>query len=166
MRLLKRRRRIREPGELDITAFMNLMVVLVPFLLITAVFSRIAVHELTLPGPSAATTEAAEQGLNLEVVVREDALEVGDRRTGLLRRFEADSEGIFDYAELSEFLAQVKLRHPEVREAMILMEPEINYQRLVDVMDTLRVARVEQGTAELFPDISIGDAPARTGGRK
>jgi biopolymer transport protein ExbD len=54
MRLLKRRRkRIREPGELDITAFMNLMVVLVPFLLITAVFSRIAVHELTLPGPSA-----------------------------------------------------------------------------------------------------------------
>jgi len=166
MRLLKRRRRVNETGELDITAFMNLMVVLVPFLLITAVFSRIAVHELTLPGPSAETTEAAEQGLNLEVVVREDALEVGDRRTGLLRRFEADSEGIFDYAALSEFLAQVKLRHPGVREAMILLEPEIHYQRLVDVMDTLRVAHVEQGTAELFPDISIGDAPARTGGRK
>ncbi len=167
MRLLKRRRsRNREPGELDITAFMNLMVVLVPFLLITAVFSRIAVHELTLPGPSAETTEAAEEALNLEVVVREDALEVGDRRTGLLRRFEADGEGIFDYAALSEFLAQVKLRHPEVREAMVLLEPEIHYQRLVDVMDTLRVARVEQGTAELFPDISIGDAPARTGGRK
>ena len=166
MRLLKRRRRSREPGELDITAFMNLMVVLVPFLLITAVFSRIAVHELTLPGPSAETTEAAEQGLNLEVVVRENALEVGDRRTGLLRRFEADGEGSFDYAALSDFLAQVKLRHPDVREAMILLEPEINYQRLVDVMDTLRVAQVEQGTAELFPDISIGDAPVRTGGRK
>jgi biopolymer transport protein ExbD len=161
-----RARRSKDPADLDITAFMNLMVVLVPFLLITAVFSRIAVHELTLPGPSSQTTEAAEQGLNLEVVVREDALEVGDRRTGLLRRFEADGEGIFDYAALSEFLAQVKLRHPEAREAMILLEPEIHYQRLVDVMDTLRVARVEQGTAELFPDISIGDAPARTGGRK
>ena len=164
MRLLKRRRRSNEPGELDITAFMNLMVVLVPFLLITAVFSRLAVHELTLPGPSAETTVAAEQGLNLEVVVREDALEVGDRRTGLLRRFEADEAGGFDYAEVSEFLAQVKLRHPETREATILLEPEINYQRLVDVMDTLRVARVEQGTAELFPDISIGDAPAAKGG--
>ena len=167
MRLLKHRRsRNREPGELDITAFMNLMVILVPFLLITAVFSRIAVHELTLPGPSAETTQADEQKLNLEVVVRENALEVGDRRSGLLKRFEADGEGIFDYAALSDFLAQVKLRHPEAREAMILLEPEIHYQRLVDIMDTLRVARVEQGAAELFPDISIGDAPVRTGGRK
>jgi biopolymer transport protein TolR len=58
--------------------------------------------------------------------VRDDALEVGDRRTGLLKRFEADGEGIFDYAALSEFLAQVKLRHPEVREAMILLEPEMS----------------------------------------
>jgi biopolymer transport protein ExbD len=166
MRLLKRRRTHRETGELDITAFMNLMVVLVPFLLITAVFSRIAVHELTLPGPSAATTENEEARLNLEVVVRENALEVGDRRSGLLKRFEADDDGRFDYAALSDFLTQVKVRHPEAREAMILLEPDINYQRLVDVMDTLRVARVEQGRAELFPDISIGDAPARAGGRK
>jgi len=166
MRMLKRRRRQREPGELDITAFMNLMVVLVPFLLITAVFSRIAVHELSLPGPSAETTAAEETGLNLEVVVRETALEVGDRRSGLLQRFEADSDGRFDYAALSEFLAQVKLRHPDTREAMILLEPDIDYQRLVDVMDTLRVARVEHGSAELFPDISIGDAPLPAGGRK
>jgi len=166
MRLLKHRRRKREPGELDITAFMNLMVVLVPFLLITAVFSRIAVHELTLPSPSAETTELDENRLNLEVVVRDQALEVGDRRSGLLKRFEADDEGLFDYGALSDFLAQVKLRHPEAREAMILLEPEINYQRLVDVMDTLRVARVEHGSAELFPDISIGDAPVRSGGRK
>ncbi|NIO40724.1 MAG: biopolymer transporter ExbD, partial [Burkholderiales bacterium] len=36
-------------AELDITAFMNLMVVLVPFLLITAVFSRMTVLDLTLP---------------------------------------------------------------------------------------------------------------------
>ena len=165
MRLLKHRRRKREPAELDITAFMNLMVVLVPFLLITAVFSRIAVHELTLPSPSAETTELDENRLNLEVVVRDQALEVGDRRSGLLKRFEADTEGLFDYAALSDFLAQVKLRHPEAREAMILLEPEIDYQRLVDVMDTLRVARVEHGSAELFPDISIGDAPVRSGGR-
>lgn len=166
MRLLKRRRKHHDSGELDITAFMNLMVVLVPFLLITAVFSRIAVHELTLPGPSAQTTATDEAKLNLEVVVRENALEVGDRRSGLLKRFEADDDGRFDYAALSDFLAQVKVRHPDTREAMILLEPEIDYQRLVDVMDTLRVARVEQGTAELFPDISIGDAPVRAGGRK
>ena len=41
-----------ESTELNITAFMNLMVILVPFLLITAVFSRLAVLELNLPGSS------------------------------------------------------------------------------------------------------------------
>ena len=44
-----RHRRNKEPAELQITAFMNLMVVLVPFLLITAVFSQMAVLDLNLP---------------------------------------------------------------------------------------------------------------------
>ena len=45
-----RARRLRKhPAGLDITAFMNMIVVLVPFLLTTAVFSRLAVLELTLP---------------------------------------------------------------------------------------------------------------------
>ena len=37
------RRRSAQPTELDMTTFLNLMVVLVPFLLITAVFSRITI---------------------------------------------------------------------------------------------------------------------------
>ncbi|MEM7805474.1 MAG: biopolymer transporter ExbD, partial [Pseudomonadota bacterium] len=45
-------RRSLEATELNITAFMNLMVILVPFLLITAVFSRLAILELNLPGAS------------------------------------------------------------------------------------------------------------------
>ena len=39
------RRRHKEAPELEMTTFLNLMVVLVPFLLITAVFSRIAISE-------------------------------------------------------------------------------------------------------------------------
>jgi biopolymer transport protein ExbD len=45
-------RRNVDTAELNITAFMNLMVILVPFLLITAVFSRLAILELNLPGSS------------------------------------------------------------------------------------------------------------------
>ncbi len=43
------RRRSAEAAELDMTTFLNLMVVLVPFLLIGAVFSRITIIELNLP---------------------------------------------------------------------------------------------------------------------
>lgn len=35
--------------ELNITAFMNLMVILVPFLLMTAVFTHLTILELNLP---------------------------------------------------------------------------------------------------------------------
>jgi biopolymer transport protein ExbD len=162
---LLNRRRHHETADINITAFMNLMVILVPFLLITAVFSRVSVLELNLPGPSAESNDEIENALNLEVTVRETAIEVGDRRTGLLKRFKVGPDG-HDYKALSSFLKQVKARSPNVDEATLLLEPDIPYDVLVQVMDAVRVVVVEEadtGTmamAELFPEISIGDAPA------
>jgi len=57
MRSRRRIRRQNDPVELDITAFMNLMVILVPFLLITAVFSRMAILELNLPSAESVVRE-------------------------------------------------------------------------------------------------------------
>ena len=157
-----RRHRRQEVAELNITAFMNLMVVLVPFLLITAVFSRLTIIELNLPSSATASTEE-KQLLNLEIIVRADELQVADRGTGLLRAIPNGDSGA-DLAALSSFLReQVKPRFPEATSATLLMEPDIAYDVLVQVMDAVRVTTVvAQGQAvqtELFPDISIGDAP-------
>jgi biopolymer transport protein ExbD len=158
-----RRRRNVETAELNITAFLNLMVILVPFLLITAVFSRVAVLELNLPDPTAAPDQTAEEGFDLEVTIRVGRIEVGDRRSGVLRSFEV-TEGRYDYRAVGEFLQELKGRFPDQTEAMLLLEPDVSYDVLVQVMDTVRVAVVERDEraveAELFPDISIGDAPA------
>lgn len=155
------RRRNVETAELNITAFMNLMVILVPFLLITAVFSRLAVLELNMPSPSAQTSEDQEQKFNLEVTIREDVIQVGDRRSGLLRSFAMREDG-HDYVALGEFLQALKARFPDQTEATLLLEPDVPYDVLVQVMDTVRVAVLagEEETlrAELFPEISIGDA--------
>ena len=51
--------RSKEPHQLEITPFLNLMVALVPFLLVTAVFSRVAILELNLP--STQQVEAADE---------------------------------------------------------------------------------------------------------
>ena len=59
MRSTWRRRRRTETPELEITAFMNLMVMLVPFLLITAVFSRLAIIELNLPAAPAISRQTS-----------------------------------------------------------------------------------------------------------
>ncbi len=163
------RRHRHDAVELNITAFMNLMVILVPFLLITAVFSRMAILELNLPGSSNEPVEPQEQTFQLEIIVRQDKIEVGDRNQGLLGIYPNSDEG-YDFAALGEKLVQLKERYPTKTDASILLEQEIAYDTLVQVMDTVRVAQeVVEGEAQikrsdLFPDISIGDAPVLDGG--
>jgi biopolymer transport protein ExbD len=160
-----RKRRHKEAAELNITAFMNLMVILVPFLLITAVFSRLAVLELNLPtAQSQAESEPPEPELALEITVRDSSIEVGDRNQGILSRIE-NGDASYGLDELSEYLQRVKREFPDKADATVLLEPEISYEVLVQVMDTVRVAElVDDATRqvvryELFPEISIGDAP-------
>jgi biopolymer transport protein ExbD len=161
-----RKHRQKEVAELNITAFMNLMVILVPFLLITAVFSRLAVLELDLPtSQSSDPVELEEPELALEVTVRGQLIEVGDRNNGLLSRIENIDSG-YDLEALSDVLQRVKRQFPEKSDATLLLEPEIAYEIVVEVMDAMRVAQlVDAANSEvvrydLFPEISIGDAPA------
>jgi biopolymer transport protein ExbD len=157
-----RRHRRHEAAELSITAFMNLMVVLVPFLLITAVFSRMTILELNLPSSSQSLPETP-QAINLEIVVRQSTIETADRGSGLLRAF-PDKDGRRDYAGLEKFLVEeIKPRFPTLEAVTILVEPDISYDTVVQVMDLARVRTLTDGPrtyqVELFPEISIGDAP-------
>ncbi len=60
-------------------------------------------------------------------------------------------------------LAELKVRYPSKTDASILLEQDIAYDTLVQVMDLVRLSEViEDETVvrnDLFPDISIGDAP-------
>jgi biopolymer transport protein ExbD len=159
-----RRQRHKEAEELNITAFMNLMVVLTPFLLITAVFSRLAILELNLPaGQSQATTDEPPE-FQLEITIREAGIEIGDRNAGTLNRIDKVGE---DYRldELSAYLARVKSQFPDKIDATVLLEPDISYQTLVAVMDRVRVTESRDPAdnrlvkSDLFPEVSIGDAP-------
>ena len=168
--MIRSRRRGRyndDTAELNITAFMNLMVILVPFLLITAVFSRLAILELNLPGSSNEPVEQQEQVFQLEIIVRSNKIEVGDRNQGLLGIYPNTEDG-YDYAALSVKLSQLKKRYPAKTDAAILLEQDIAYDTLVQIMDRVRVAEeIEEQSivrSDLFPDISIGDAPISGGG--
>jgi len=156
-----------DAAELNITAFMNLMVILVPFLLITAVFSRLAILELNLPGSSSEPVDPQEQIFQLEVIVRSDKIEVADRNQGLLGVYPNGADG-YDFEALGSKLSELKDRYPKKTDASILLEQDIAYDTLVQVMDTVRVAvEVDEDAvvrSDLFPDISIGDAPVTDGG--
>lgn len=155
-----------QTAELNITAFMNLMVILVPFLLITAVFSRLAILELNLPGSSTEPVEEKELTFQLEVIVRESQIEVGDRNIGALGIY-PNKDDDYDYESLSRKLAELKDSYPQKTDASILLESDIPYDTLVQVMDRVRVGEsIEEDKivrTDLFPDISIGDAPVVDG---
>ena len=157
-----------DTAELNITAFMNLMVILVPFLLMTAVFSRLAILELNLPGSSTEPVDPQEQTFQLEIIVRKGKIEVGDRNQGLLGIYPSNEEGEYDYEALSGKLSELKGKYPSKTDASILLESDISYDTVVQVMDRVRVAVEIEDEAivrnELFPDISIGDAPVMPGG--
>jgi len=169
MRRRRGSRRDSDTADLNITAFMNLMVILVPFLLITAVFSRLAILELYLPGSSNEPVEPQDLTLQLEVTVRKHQIEVGDRNLGTLGVYRNTEDG-YDYEALSKKLAEIKERYPGKTDVAILLEAEIPYDTLVQVMDRVRIAvSIDEVEAtivrtDLFPDISIGDAPVLDGG--
>ncbi len=157
----KRLRHHHNEEGLNITAFLNLMVILIPFLLITAAFNRFSILELYLPPASEGALQAIKE-LQLEVVIRKDSLEVADQQGGLIKRINNTADG-YDLKALNELLVQIKVRFPEKRNAFILSEPKTSYATMVQVMDAVRMTeQVEAGSvvqAELFPEISLGDAP-------
>ncbi|MFC6439749.1 biopolymer transporter ExbD [Bowmanella sp. JS7-9] len=168
--MLGRKTKIRQEAELDITSFMNLMIVLVPVLLMMMVFSRITVLELRLPELSALAQASTEQlqNDNLELVVTDSGIEVFFPQGYLLKSLPKLDEH-YDYAGLRELLKQVKVtlqdKQVEKRDITLLLSPSIDYQSIVNLMDTSRaypeVVAASVVQAELFPNISLGDAPAQ-----
>src|SRR5262249_3905344 len=151
----------RKGAELLLVPMIDIFTVVVTFLLMTAVFSRPVILQLNLPAPQTEFKEPPP-GLQLEVMVRKDQLMVADRNTGPLHAVPNTAAGP-DFDALTEYLKFVKTKFPEKTEASILLEPDTAYDTLVQVMDHVRVFEAGEGVntvqAELFPDISIGDAP-------
>jgi biopolymer transport protein ExbD len=156
------RRRVANTYDIDVTTFLNLMVVLVPFLLITAVFSRMTIVELNLPSSAGGPSNGADS-FRLEVIVREEGVEVsnGTAIIGTIPKKEEE----FDLDTLSDMMVDLKREYPDHDAASVLMEARIPYDYLIQVMDVVRSVEVPTGVEDefelyaLFSEISVGDAP-------
>ena len=154
------RRPSNEVPEMDMTTFLNLMVVLVPFLLITAVFSRITIQELHLPSSNAPSASTAPV-FRVEVLVREAGFEITNGKDVIAAIPKVAGE--YDLAKLSDYLVELKREYPDKEDASVLLERKIPYDHLIQVMDVVRSTEIEEGAERqryaLFPAISIGYAP-------
>jgi len=146
--------------DLNIVPMIDMMVILVFFLIFTAVFSKTNILQLNLPASSTAVPDLPK-GLKLEVIIRPDDIVVNDRNSGPLKELPNAATGL-DLNGLSEFIRRVKSQYPDMTDATVLSSPATSYDTLVQVMDTVRIYQLPVAPfskAELFPDISLGDAP-------
>ena len=156
------RRRTGNTYEIDVTTFLNLMVVLVPFLLITAVFSRLTIVELNLPSSAGGASNNSDN-FRVEVIVREAGMEISNGSVIIATIPKKEDE--FDLETLSDMMVELKQQYPDQETASVLMEAHIPYDYLIRVMDIVRSVEVPtdiEGEFELyalFADISVGDAP-------
>ncbi|MFC3679858.1 ExbD/TolR family protein [Bacterioplanoides pacificum] len=162
---MRRHKRPQEEAELNVTSFMNLMIVLVPVLLMNMVFSQVAVLDLKLPKGDQPGLVNPED-VTLDVTIRADGFVVS-------RTYQEQTEALatlpkkannYDYEGLSRTLQDIK-KNPVFKEKTdisLLSEANVDYQTLVTVMDTVRrypaVVAASLVDATLFPDISLGDA--------
>ena len=146
--------------DLNIVPMIDMMVILVFFLIFTAVFSKTNILQLNLPASSSTPVDLPKT-LKLEVIIRSDDIVVNDRNSGPLKTLPNIATGL-DLDALSLFVRQIKSQFPDMTDATILPSPATSYDTLVQVMDTVRVYELPVAPfskAELFPDIAIADAP-------
>ena len=157
-----------EEADVDVTSFINLVIVLVPVLLMGMVLSRITVLDLKLPDVAASPSQQQEEPpAQLELIVRPDHFDINYPAGTRLKLIEKTAAGNYDYQSLSLHLQEIKRQLADKgiqkRDIYLLSEKGIDYQTLVQVMDTVRsfraVVAASVVNAELFPEVSLGDAP-------
>lgn len=168
---MRKKRHGGEAAELDITGLLNIMIVLVPVLLMSIVFSQITVLNLKLPeGGAGGPSELANE--EVELVIQADQMVVNFPRGTVLKTIPNTPEHSPDFAllsltmqDLKKLLAEraIENNSPEKKSITILSEPETPYQTLIYAVDSVRsyktVVAASVVDAELFPDVAFGDAP-------
>ncbi|HEY7378142.1 MAG TPA: biopolymer transporter ExbD [Steroidobacteraceae bacterium] len=148
-------RSLRKPAGLLLVPMIDIFTVLVTFLLMTAVFARITILQLDLP--SAAAGSPSEPTFRLEVIVRQEGLELTNGSTRIAAIPTVNGE--YDLKTLSELALSLKRDHPDVDSASVLLEAEVKYDSLIQVMDAIRSIELPPGDARLAEP---GVAPSQT----
>ncbi len=152
-------RRVHKAAELLLVPMIDIFTVLVTFLLMTAVFSRITILQLDLP--SSASGPTSEPKFRLEVIIRQNGIELtnGNARIAQIPKV----NGEYDLETLSAQALSLKHEHPDVNDASVLPEPWIPYDDVIQVMDAIRSAEVPTGSDTSMPDSAVPAARSRPG---
>lgn len=152
----KRRHLTPSSDELNLTPIMNVFMIIIPFLLLTAVFAKTAIIDIYLPqeAGSSSAADTPSEPLILTVSVTDSGFELGGVGNGMAIPKISDR---YDFKQLSEELVKIKERYPEKEDVVLLIQRNLPYDTIVKVMDTARETAGKE-RKPLFPLLSLGEA--------
>jgi biopolymer transport protein ExbD len=154
--------------DVNLVPIMNLFVVLIPFLLMSAAFFHISVINASVPALQKEKTDLAKSDVAVTMMVRmkpeaftitasSDTLPRGELdmlraeipRTG-------DGKGL---QSLSDHMLACKQKYPKSETMLLVPDASIEYQEVIRAMDSGRWVEVDQEGAkvryDLFPNVVI-----------
>jgi len=149
------------PDEgLHIVGLWNLMVILIPFLLLSATVSQTSILNLYIPTTISEPKGESVQSTLLIVSIIQKGFRV-QKGDIILPLIEKRGE-FYDFEGLSSTLYDIKEELGLQEQIVLLSGPDIPYEVLVGVMDRSRERIIlKEGVPQaipLFPNISIGSA--------
>ncbi len=137
--LFRNKRKGKKTMELFTSPVLNLFIILIPFLLITAVFVQTSVIDLSLPsGKNKTTSEEMkapkEKLLILSIAPQGFYLILGEKLLKIIPK----EEDTFSFTKLGEILQKVKDEFPEQTSIIIEADDGIIYDHIIHAMDQCR----------------------------
>lgn len=138
--------------ELNITSFLNLMVILIPFLLLNAVFIQVSTVSVDQPSATSSTPQTPPD-LILDILVYPDQFVINNRNQNGHFGVVAGT----DYAKLNQLMREIKTQYPKINSATLNVDDRVDYQRIVSTMDAVRVIKSDRTDAKypLFPELQL-----------
>jgi biopolymer transport protein ExbD len=171
-------------GDVDLTPIMCLFIILVPLLLVSAVFERLSALQVHLP--EASTLEETEKAkekpsgiVELRLLIQETSLALegtlshdpsGEEKEiyeDVRYDFPIDGDR-YDLEKLQQSLRDLKQAYPRHEEIVFLVDDKVSYDVIVQAMDASRqeyfVENGEKKSRPLFPDVALSEAFAEEKG--
>lgn len=161
--------------ETNILPLMNIVMLLIPFLLMSAEFIKLGVINVSAPKMNTGEPQQSEpekdkkKPLNLTISVTSQGFTLITRGSKISQGCDMSPQAMqdpqkklptirkieekYDYKQLQECLSKIKKSFPDEQRVIIMSEPKIQYSVVINIMDHSREKDV--GKNDLFPEVVL-----------
>lgn len=162
-------------SDLNIMPLMNIIMLLIPFLIMSAEFIKIGVINVSAPKMNTGEPQQSEpekdkkKPLNLTISVTSQGFTLITRGSKISQGCDMSPQAMqdpqkklptvrkieekYDYKQLQECLGKIKKLFPDEKRVIIMSEPKIQYSVVISIMDHSREKEV--GKDDLFPEVVL-----------